>query len=625
MNKNPSPAPASRLKRRAVLPFLLLSFTAAATLTAISVTAGMWLLSGGKPDPQFMMTALAVDAGLLFALLCFFVRHIRRQIKKSRLKGGEAGAHEGTMRLQTRIAIVFSLVAAIPAIAMALFSTLLFDAGIRSWFDNKVSNAIQNSVAVAEAYLEEHKNVIAADILGVANDLNRGAYMIMRNPGTLDQKLTLLAGVRKLPEALIFTKDGALTNIVARSNLTIALEFYMDAISDEAIERADEGEAVVITMENEDRVTAVMRLQSFNDAYLFVGRPIDRDILNYVDKTRGAAKEYMRMERGISALHMQFLIIFLFMAAGLLTAVIAYSVYFAANIVRPVKELARGAEAIAEGDYGVRVNPKVTYPELRSLTDTFNRMSGTLEEQKRELISAQRHRAWSEIARRIAHEIKNPLTPIQLSAERLQKKIGKLPDEAKDPAFARYLDTIARNVTQIRNIIEEFTVFAKIKPPVMEERDCVPVIRETMTSQEIASSGVLFTLHTHDADGYVISCDAGKLSQIILNIMKNAAEALEEYYGEGSDAGRVETHVFAADGVCAVVIADNGPGFPENLLPSLTEPYVTTKKKGTGLGLAIVKKLVEDHGGDITFANRNTGGAETTLVFPLVKVVKRHS
>jgi two-component system nitrogen regulation sensor histidine kinase NtrY len=601
-----------RTRYLAVVLCVLCVFSMAATVAAVAFRG-----EAPGPDPGYVLALIITDGALIFALLAVIARRVLRLASERRR--GHVGSY-----LQSRIAGLFSLVAIIPAVAMMVFSVALFNFGVRSWFNTKVSAAITNSLAVAEAYLQEHKNIIAADVLGVANDLNRHAYLLREDPKSLDRTLSLLAGVRKIPEALLFryNKEQGL-KVMARSNLTMALEFYLDSLSPEELDRAERGETVIFADGEDERVMALLRLENFLDAYIFIGRFVDNTILNYIDLTQGAAHEYMRMEKDVSRVQIQFFVAFVLMALILLLGVIWYGILFATKIARPVSDLVRAAGAIAEGDFSVRVPPSDSYPEIRALTDAFNRMGSTLEEQKRALISAQRHQAWSDVARRIAHEIKNPLTPIRLSAERIDKKLSR--QGRGDFGTEKYVATILRNVDQIGAMIEEFTAFAKMRPPTLIIQDCVPIIRQAVQTQEIACArrDVQFRLYVERNLRLYIACDEGKMMQILVNILKNAMEALEEAIEnrKGSGAppmqGIVDVNVFTVENAACIVITDNGEGFPPHMLDSLTEPYVTTKKKGTGLGLAIVKKLAEDHRGKIGFGNRERGGAEVILAFPL--------
>jgi two-component system nitrogen regulation sensor histidine kinase NtrY len=228
------------------------------------------------------------------------------------------------------------------------------------------------------------------------------------------------------------------------------------------------------------------------------------------------------------------------------------------------------------------------------------------------LLSAQRKAAWADVARRIAHEIKNPLTPIQLSAERLKRKYLK--EIKSDPeTFAVCTDTIVRQVGDIGRMVDEFSSFARMPAPVMRWENLVEICRQSVFLQQSAQPGVAYSFTTA-APAMMLLCDAQQVAQALTNLLQNAADSLEE---RGGDAPKsIDLRVSVAEGRTIVAVEDNGLGLPKTERTRLTEPYVTMRAKGTGLGLAIVKKIMEDHGGDLMLADREGGGASVKLVFP---------
>jgi two-component system, NtrC family, nitrogen regulation sensor histidine kinase NtrY len=239
-----------------------------------------------------------------------------------------------------------------------------------------------------------------------------------------------------------------------------------------------------------------------------------------------------------------------------------------------------------------------------------------------ELLSAQRKAAWSDIARRIAHEIKNPLTPIQLSAERLKRKY--LRQITEDPeTFTACTDTIVRQVGDIGRMVDEFSAFARMPAPVLRPEDASELAKQAAFLQQNAHPTIRYTLEFPNAPVELV-CDASQVNRAITNLMKNAAESindrLEEQAARGdTDLTPGEIHLWmkATDDRLLIGIDDNGRGLPEHNRDRLTEPYVTTRSKGTGLGLAIVKKILEDHGGTLSLSDRDGGGAAVLVTFPL--------
>ena len=224
----------------------------------------------------------------------------------------------------------------------------------------------------------------------------------------------------------------------------------------------------------------------------------------------------------------------------------------------------------------------------------------------------QRRAAWSDVARRIAHEIKNPLTPIQLAAERLQRRYGGNV-EADDTTFARLTETIVRQVGDLRRMVDEFSSFARMPKPVFHEESLVEIARQTMFLHEVGHPAIAFILN-HDEPGPTLVCDRRQIGQALTNIVKNAVEAIEAGNGEAGGQGEVTMTLAAAGNVVSVEVTDSGVGLPPDR-ERIVEPYMTTRARGTGLGLAIVKKIVEEHLGTIAFADRDGGGTIVRLTF----------
>jgi two-component system, NtrC family, nitrogen regulation sensor histidine kinase NtrY len=254
----------------------------------------------------------------------------------------------------------------------------------------------------------------------------------------------------------------------------------------------------------------------------------------------------------------------------------------------------------------VRIAAERAESEISGFVVTFDDIT--------ELLSAQRKAAWADIARRIAHEIKNPLTPIQLSAERLRRKYLK--EIKKDPeTFRICTDTIVRHVEDIGRMVDEFSAFARMPAPVLKPEDLAAIVEQAVFLERTAHPKIQFALQIV-ARPVPLNCDARLVGQALLNIIKNAVESIEARIAENGPgpAGRIAITVEAA-GPVAVTVEDNGKGLPQQGRERLTEPYVTTRSKGTGLGLAIVKKIMEDHHGELVLSDRAEGGARVRLVF----------
>lgn len=553
-------------------------------------------------NPTLAYSMLGFNILLLLALISLVGRRTYELWRA--LKAGSIGS-----RLQTRIIVMFSVVAMLPTLIVSAFSAIFFTFGVQAWFDDRVKTALEESVAVAEAYLAEHKDTLRADAIAMAGDLNRELHNPGFNPSDLNQLVDTQAALRSLAEAMLFQPGRTL----ARSRLTFALGF--ERIPTSVLERANSGEVVFLDDEA-DKIRALIRLPGTADTYLLIGRLVDSKAIAHTQNAAGAVYDYERLRKQISSLQAQFSIVFLMISLLLLLAAIWYGMYFTGKIMLPITQLIIASEQVRAGDYSARVNPGSSNDEIATLGRAFNRMTEELETQRQELIAAQRSAAWADVARRVAHEIKNPLTPITLAAERLRKKYApQITTDAEN--FLKYTDTISKHTKDIGKMVEEFVNFARMPAPVFKNEDILAVTRKIVFSEQVAHPDISYHLPT-DAINFLVSCDERLISQMLTNILKNAAEAMEVTDNKLENKKKISISITRNGSNCVLSIQDNGPGIPADMLPRIMEPYVTTRSKGTGLGLAIVKKTMEDHRGSVTIANHPNGGTLVTLTFTSV-------
>ena len=704
----------------------------AIALTVAAIAAGLTTyaaLTGSAPfesGPGTILILLNVDLVLLLVLATVVARRlVRVWIDRRR---GAAGS-----RLYTRFVLLFSVVAVTPAIIVSVFSVVFFSLGIEAWFSERVRTVVQQSAAVAEAYLKEHRQVIRGEVLAMARDLNRAAPLLMDNPRRFRRVVAAQARLRSLSEAKVFDGSG---RVLASWNLGFVLT--EDPVPIWALDQARLGEPVVLTGSADDKLRAIVKLDRFVDVFLYVERYVDPLVLNHIERTKRAVARYENLEGQRSSIEIKFAMMFLLVALLLLLAAIWIGLDFARRLTRPISDLVGAAERVRGGDLDAHVAEGPESDEIGTLIRTFNRMteqlrgqrSGLMEANRQlderrnfietvlsgvssgvigldaerrinvanraasdllssdleakfgekldlvipemadlltqaserphrvtegqvtirqrrgprtllvrfgaereggktgeivvtfddvtELLAAQRKAAWSDVARRIAHEIKNPLTPIQLAAERLRRKFGK--EIRTDPeGFTAYTDTIIRQVGDIGRLVDEFSTFARMPAPVMKHENLIEICRHAVFLQTSAHHDIEFV--TALGDGPVeIECDSRQIGQALTNLLQNAVESIQAHRQSPKadpPPGRIEVAIDrdAGRGRVTVEVADNGRGLPEEARDRLTEPYVTTREKGTGLGLAIVKKIMEDHGGELALEERPGGGALVRLVF----------
>ena len=711
------------LSRRFALPL------AAAALISGGLTygalTGTTALAHGAKNVQVL---LLLDL-VLVLMLCVVVLGRVVQLWMERRRGS-AGS-----RLHVRLATLFSVVAVAPAIIVAVFSVLFLNLGIESWFSERVRTALDESMAVAVAYINEHRQVIRADVLAMANDINRAPPSLRNNPARFNSFLETQAALRALTEAMVFGPDG---KIYGRTGFTFSM--MLEKIPFAILERARQGEVVVITNDSDDRVRALVRVQAFFDSYLFVGRFVDAVAMGHMERTQQAVAEYKQLEGERIGIQVKFALIFGLVAMLLMLASVWMGLTFATQMARPIGRLIAAAERVRSGDLSVQVDEGPANDEIGSLSRAFNRMTGQLDSQRQELIEAnrqldarrrftesvlsgvtagviglgptgvielpnrsalvllsaradaltghkladavpemaplmieamsrpgrraeseisieregrtrtltvritaerlagelegfvvtfdditalvvaQRTAAWADVARRIAHEIKNPLTPIQLSAERIKRKyLHEITTEVD--VFSDCIDTIVRQVGDIGRLIDEFSSFARMPAPVFRNEDALALVHQSVTLQNAAHPSIEFIEAVPDHP-VGLRCDVQHIAQVLTNLVQNAVESIEsrDPPADGELApGQVTLSVSHSDhGHTVIEVEDNGRGLPGDQRDRLVEPYVTTRAKGTGLGLAIVNKIMEEHRGELLLGDAPDVGARVRLIFPAV-------
>jgi len=726
-------------------PFQLLRAVSRSSLIALAVALAA-LVSGVltyltltglapyNPTPAVMVVLIVVDLSLVLALAALIAwRLTRLWIER---KSGAAGS-----KLHIRLVAMFSAIAVIPAILVAIFAAVSLNLGIEAWFSERVQTALANSVSVADAYVEEHKQVIRGDILAMAFDLDRAGPLLQTDQKRIVEILETEAKLRALPGVYVIDSSG-------RTLASAKLRSMPDRgpVTPEQIEQAKGGQVVVLAESNEKAVSALVKLDAFVDAYLLVTRAVDPLVLERQRGTHDAVSEFQQLNQNRSEIQLTFAALYIVVAMLILLAAVWLGLWAASRIVTPIGRLAGAAERVSEGDLGVRVAVGKDDDEISSLSETFNRMTSQLEGQRKELIdanfqldsrrrfteamlegvsagvvgldgegritlinrtasrlldatpeeiegrhysecvpelaglirramsepmaqaagqvdvrrdgalrhlnvqvsseagdkthgfvvtfdditdlvSAQRTAAWADVARRIAHEIKNPLTPIQLSAERLKRKYAG--EVSSDPeVFAQCTDTIIRQVGDIGRMVDEFSSFARMPAPVIRSEQAQELVRHAVFLQRVAHPQITFEV-TAPSEPVVFDCDGRLVSQALTNVLKNAAEAIAARMTAGDKTpGAIALDLTVKGGRLIMSVRDNGVGLPAENRHRLTEPYVTTRVKGTGLGLAIVRKILEDHGGELVLedASRETSGQSTGAIvrmsFPLRRPAK---
>jgi len=705
-------------------------YTRAAVVIAIFLVAMLalsaWLLGrGGEPGSLMSppTVALLLIANLLpaIALMVLFSR-------KLALDRAERGGL-GSGRLHTRLVALFSVIAAVPTVPVAIFASLLFQSGLEFWFSDRARGMLENTVQVAQATYRYELGRVGAEATAMSGNMADGLKQVPIDDPRVPEALATQAYLRSLNEAAILkinpTGDVQSYGVINGYEGMISPARLRDAVG-----RLSKLPANATVEEyTPKRISVLTRLNYGTDVYLYAARMIDPEIAGQIVRANDVLRDYQALLKRSRNNQLRLNAALLLGALIIVGLAIFTALKIADRLVRPVGQLVAAAGRIEEGDFSTRVPVADTEDEIHTLATAFNRMTGRLEEQtgalkaantqldtRRAFIEAvlssvtagvialdsrnrillinrsaerllqkaqenleskalatiapdldeflrgdqaeanvtivagagqrmlavkrvryqdgsvltfdditdqltdQRRAAWSDIARRIAHEIKNPLTPIQLAAERLQRRFGQEITSDKE-TFERLTGTIVRQVGDLRRMVDEFSNFARMPKPVFREDNVHDIARQALFLHEVAHPGITFVLDPPEGE-FAMVCDRRQLGQALTNVVKNGVEAIEarKIRGEHSLAGdRVELRLHAEDRHLIIDVMDTGIGLPEDR-ERLTEPYMTTRVRGTGLGLAIVKKIVEEHLGEIAFLDRKGGGTHVRIAFDTDKL-----
>jgi two-component system nitrogen regulation sensor histidine kinase NtrY len=615
-------------------------------------------------------------------------------------------------RLHVQIVSLFSVIAVLPAVMVAIVANVTIDRGLDRLFSGPTREVIQNSLIIARAYTYEHAQLIRGDILGMANDIAHARPLFDQDRGSFRQLLTASAQSRNLPGAMLIDQDR---NVLETAQTGIQQNFTTPP--QDFLSNVNETEPQIAVFPEANYVAAVIRLRAFDNTFLYVARLLDPRVVTQLKQTETSVAEYAQVESRRLGIQVAFALMFAVIALTILMASVLIGLNFANWLVAPIRRLMGAANVVSTGDLHVQVPVHKSEGDLAQLGETFNKMTQELRTQRdelvsasdlidsrrrfieavlssasagiigvdasgsvgilnrsaeklighaesetldhplsdvlpelddmmkaaregtqrlvqgqititrdgqernlsvrvsaeqtsqsrdsyiitlddiTELVSAQRTSAWGDVARRIAHEIKNPLTPIQLSAERIRRKFGKVITEDK-AIFDQCTDTIVRQVDDIRRMVDEFSRFARMPKPVMEGEDVADTVRQAVFLMKVAHPDLDIETDIKQ-DPLQAQFDRRLISQAVTNIIKNATEAIEQVSPEQLGKGRIEVIAARENDDIVIDVIDNGIGLPKMARARLLEPYVTTRAKGTGLGLAIVGRVLEDHGGRI--------------------------
>jgi two-component system nitrogen regulation sensor histidine kinase NtrY len=682
-----------------------LSAVAIALLSALVTFVVLAGLTPIAPTHEVVVTLLLVNAVTVVLLILFIAREVWG-VWQARLRGRAAA------RLHVRIVALFSVIAALPAILVAVVASVTLDRGLDRLFSRQTHSLIENSLMVADAYVREHVQFVRADSIAIAIELARAKPLFEQSRDQFHQFVAVQASIRGLPAVLVLDKG---LNVIDQADAAVNQTFVKP--SPEVLAGVNDTEPQVAMFLEANYVAAIIKLRGYADTYLYIARLLDPRVLAQLRATQAGVAQYADLEARRIGIQIAFGLMYTVIALIVLLSAVWIGLNFANYLVAPIRRLIGAAQIVATGNLYVQVPTHRSEGDLGQLGQTFNKMTQELRTQRddivrardlidsrrrfteavlagasagvigvdaescisilnrsaerligrsdaealgkplleivpeladlfaaarsglqrlvqgqvtinrngrernlsvrvtseqsgsaergyvvtlddiTDLVTAQRTSAWADVARRIAHEIKNPLTPIQLSAERLRRKYASM---IKDDGgvFQQCTDTIVRQVDDIKRMVDEFSRFARMPKPVMAQEDVADAVRQVVFLQRVGNPDIDIDVEIAE-DPMAARFDRRLISQALTNIIKNAAEAINAVPPSELGRGRIRVWAGREGGDVVIDVIDNGIGLPKENRRRLLEPYVTTREKGTGLGLAIVGRILEDHGGRI--------------------------
>jgi len=503
---------------------------------------------------------------------------------------------------------VFSLFTVTPSLIVAIFSLFIFNFGIQNYFDKQITRAVNNSFDVAKNYLEESKENVLSDVILMSVGLNRASSFYYSNPNRFKQIMRSEKILRRIDDVYLIDSLG---NILLSDVRDVSEEFVVP--SDEDYDQALEGKPVFVTNNLENKTSVMTKLTSLVDTYLYISRNIDEKILRYLNETEQAVSFYYSVENSQTGIKVTFAIIYIIVVTLLLFLSTSIAITFASRLTKPIINLISASDSISKGALDVKVPEVETDEEFGQLNQNFNQMIERLKEQQDKLLITERYEAWESVARKLAHEIKNPLTPIQLSIDSLREKYkNKFTSESKD--FERYLETINRQIKDIEKLVNEFSNFARMPRPILKKIDIVNLIKKSLDFTKLASKNSINLIS--NTKKQLINGDEDQLNRVFINLIKNSEESfMEQMQKDPNFKGIIDIEIICNNDYIIVRIIDNGTGITD--AKKAMTPYFTTKKTGTGLGLPIVTKIINEHSGNFSIKNRrDKKGSIVTITLP---------
>ena len=506
--------------------------------------------------------------------------------------------------------VSFALFTLIPSLMIAVFSLFLFYFGLEKYFDKKITSAVNNSYEIARNYVEEKKNKIESDIILIAYDLNKYFDIYKKNPKKYQTILNTQKIIRNIDQLHLINSNGKL--------IVSAVNSPYKKIEDKAVKMVlNDDRPLKIINAFENKSAAIIKLSNYENTFLYIVKFLDKNISNYLTDSQRAIDFYYTVDNQTLGLRVTFAIMYIAIVTLLLFLSITIAIRFSSRFFISINNLITASEKIGKGSLDIKVPEVKADKEMELLNKNFNLMIERLKNQQEKLLTTERHEAWENVARKLAHEIKNPLTPIQLTIDNLNSKYLNNLEEEKKTKFKKNLQTIHNQIKQIENLVNEFSDFARMPKPLLKKNNLNQLINENINLINKLDKDVDIKLINHLSNEVKMYFDYEQFNRLFFNLIKNSLESIQEKALKANKINKnINIEIRRRRDYIIINLSDTGVGFKNKQTKDLIKPYFTTKKKGTGLGLSIVDKIVSDHNGSIKFLNHKNG-AKIQLIFPI--------
>ena len=543
-----------------------------------------------KLTDQNLQLLLTVNIALLLLLFYMIFKEVNASLKVDvDVSGSKANRKYITF---------FALFTLIPSVLISLFSLFLLSFALDKYLDKKITTAVNNSYEIAKSYTEEARTKTQSEILLIAYDLNKSINFLNTNINQFLSFLNTQKLLRNIDEVHIIEGNGSL---------------YLTTLKDSTLYRPPQKEALEMVLNDKrplkiinaykNQTASIIKLENFEGKYLYIVKYLDKKISQYLLESQEALNFYYTVLNKQTGIKISFVFIYLVIVSLLLFLSISIAIKFSSRFFRSINNLIVASSNIGKGYLNTKVPEIKSDKDMEILNKNFNLMTDQLKAQQEKLIINERHEAWESLARKLAHEIKNPLTPIQLTIDKLKDKYSEKINNNQKDDFTNSLKIIAKQIKQIENLVNEFSDFARMPKPILKDNDLVPLVKDNINLIQELDNNILINFETN-VDKLILNSDNEQLSRVFLNLLKNSIESIQEKRLTNLDfKGNIDISLNDNTSIISFIIIDNGLGFTifKDNFKSMLNPYITTKKQGTGLGLAIVNKIINDHNGSIEF------------------------